>query len=73
MKVRVIENEEKEEMPYPKLMEGNSGTIVLMEARGCGTSLRLGKYSSIRLGEYSQDWAMDCFKDFEGKLELSNK
>ena len=73
MKVRVIENEERAKIPYPKLMEGNSGTIVLMEARGCGTLLRLGKYSSDKLGDYLQTWHMDCFKDFEGKLELSNK
>ena len=64
--------EGKEETPYPKLMKGDGGSIVLMYSRGEGTLLRAAKNSSTEL-EYSNEWFMACFKDFEGKLELSNK
>ena len=73
MKVSVIESKAKEETPYPKLMESDSGTIVLMYKREEGTLIKTGKIGSVELGEYHKDWNMLCFTDFEGKLELTNK
>ena len=72
MKVKVIESKAKEERPFPKLMEGDGGSLVLMNSKGEGTLLRAGTVLR-ELGEYSNEWFMACFKDFEGKLELSNK
>ena len=73
MKVKVIESKGKEEIPYPKLMESNSGAIVLMYKEGEGTVLKLNSKGGLEMGEYVPGWEMDCFTDFDGKLELTNK
>jgi hypothetical protein len=73
MKVKVIESKAKEERPYPKLMESYNGTIVLMYREGEGTVLNKGSITMREVCEYIDCWEMDGFKDFEGKLELTNK
>ena len=73
MKVEVIESKEKEEIPYPKLMESPKGAIVLMYKEGEGILLKSNPSSGFEIGEYICGLAMNCFTDFEGKLELTNK
>ena len=73
MKVKVTEGKAKEEIPYPKLMESNSGAIVLMYKEGEGTVLNTGRHILIEVGEHVDSLQMDSFTDFEGKLELTNK
>jgi hypothetical protein len=71
MKVKVIES--KQEIPFPKLMESDIGTIVLFYKEREGVLLKTVPESFKEVGEYHEEWAMDCFTDFEGKLELTNK
>jgi hypothetical protein len=73
MKVKVIESKAKEEIPFPKLMESDIGTIVLFYKEREGVLLKTVPESFKEVGEYHEEWAMDIFTDFEGKLELTNK
>lgn len=61
---------DKEEKPFPKLMISTSGTIVFFEKSKIGMVVYGSVYSKI--AEYSEDWGMGLFKDYEGDVCLSN-
>ena len=74
MKTLVVKQLPNDNLKLPCLMEHKSGLIVLMTDRkvcnGIGMVVRDSKMAKI--GEYGEDWTLDNFKVFTGKLELSN-
>jgi len=70
MKVTVNE-EEKKVKEFPKLMINNGGNlIVLMTSDRCGVVVSTNEFN--KLGNISDVWSMDCFKDFNGTVTLQN-
>jgi hypothetical protein len=69
MKVTVKQTPRKD-IPYPKLMTAKEGLIVLMIKPKCGVVIAASSYS---IGYYSDAWNMNCFRDFEGSVELQNE
>ena len=65
---------EQAEKPFPKLMisEILTTTIVLFSKQGLGVVVNQSPSTSIKLGDFSEVWSMDAFKDFDGKVTLSN-
>ena len=63
----------KKVRPYPKLMIGDSGIIVLFHSSFSGTVLHEGDDDGYRLGEYRNDFDYGGFKDFFGTIELEEK
>lgn len=55
---------------YPSLYI-SEGLVVLMASESSGTVVHT-ENSIHRLGYTSDDWSMDVFKPFEGKLTLEN-
>jgi hypothetical protein len=80
MKVSITKNNPTRNRPFPKLMQCNdvSGLIVLMtrvnNLNGIseGTVVSAGSSVDWKIGECSGGWAIHLFSDFEGTLELSN-
>lgn len=64
-------SEEKKTNDYPKLMTDDE-VIILCEARGEGVVVH-SKNDKYDLGDWSDDWSMTRFRDYEGKVTLSNK
>lgn len=63
--------ENQEEIEYPCLMIGiHMNAIVLFEKEKHGMVLNQNKI--YRIGHYSDVWAMEEFKPFNGTIELSN-
>lgn len=64
---------QKSEKPFPKLMIGKSGAIVLMTSpiggSGHGTVLRSEKYPH-EVGKHFKEWALDGFTDFHGTITI---
>ena len=54
---------------YPKLMVSDQGTIILFSACGVGTILASKSHG---VGHHATSWSMECFKDFNGEVILSN-
>lgn len=65
MKSKVIKGEVEND--FPKLMEAESGRVVLFIADGIGTTI--GGVGD--LGSYYNDWSMDVFKPFHGEVILT--
>lgn len=71
MIVDVTPGKGKNVKPYPKLMVGSSGRIVLFTSEGVGTALNnAGAWE--QAGYFSKHWTKGKFKDFEGSITLSN-
>jgi len=66
----VISNKEKIGK-YPRLMIARNEMIVLFSAPKIGVIIDIGKGAGL-IGEFSNDFIMDSFKDFEGSINLSN-
>jgi len=58
---------------YPKLMESESGVVLLMTCDCCGVVLHDGMRGGVQVGYSSTTWCMIGMKDFEGELVLKNK
>jgi len=71
IKLVTIDSTKTTKTPYPKLIIDSSGTIVLMIRHGYGTALTHNNCGLA--GEYSDDWDMSEFKDFNGLIILSNE
>ena len=74
-----IEIEQVPVKPFPKLMvekpEAGTGAVVLFTAPKVGTVVYAGyddEEPPYETGEHGTSWIMDCFKDFEGTVILSN-
>jgi hypothetical protein len=74
-----IKNSHTSNRSFPKLMQNTkiNGFIVLMREVSSyghlyGTVVSVGDSKRWKLGEYSENWVIDAFHDFEGTLELSN-
>lgn len=67
----VVNEIEKKETDFPKLMKADSGDVVFFDTLESGVLV-----SSIRMGEdigyYSTCWDMSEFQDFHGTVTLSN-
>jgi hypothetical protein len=80
MKVSIAKNNPTRNRPFPKLMQCNdiSGLIVLMtrvnnlNGESEGTVVSAGSSFDWKIGAWSNEWAIHLFSDFEGTLELSN-
>ena len=62
--------------PFPKLMISNrSGNVVLFSSQHEGTVLYIGAkdQSSLKLGDYSDEFSPNNFSDFYGSITLVNK
>ncbi len=70
MSIQSIEVEATKEINYPKLMKCKN-LIVLMTSHGCG--MTMNKRDARRVGEYSDAWSMENFKDYNGEVKLKNK
>ncbi len=71
MKVTVNEFKARKSLPYPKLMTDGRGLIVLMSEHECGTVVAANEYHEV--GYYTASWAISCFHDFDGTIELQNE
>lgn len=74
-----IKNSPISNRQFPKLMQSTNinGFIVLMRevsmvGHAYGTVVSVGDSKRWKLGEHSENWAIDAFHNFEGTLELSN-
>ena len=72
MKTTVIPEETKKELPFPKLMIAEDGEIVLFSEEKVGVIVNTKINSFYQIGEYSDDWHMNSFKDFYGSITMSN-
>lgn len=57
---------------YPKLMMSDGGTVVLMVECGTGFVVHKGLMSSRSLGEFTDEWNIDKFRDYNGSVVLTN-
>jgi hypothetical protein len=74
MKIEIDIAKDKE-VEYPSLRISNCGDlIVLFEEEGSGTVVKDERKSEYKhsVGFSSNHWAMRTFKDFDGKITLSN-
>jgi hypothetical protein len=58
------------ELPYPKLMMGALGNVVLMTSDKHGTVVHTEGY--YEKGLTLACWQMDCFDDYSGTITLEN-
>ena len=72
MKIVVDEKNCKGEIKYPCLMKAENGNIVLFSCYGEGMCIRSDNARFYDVGDYAEDWDMDCFKPFNGTIILSN-
>ena len=71
MKSEVKPVEKKSDKPFPKLMQSKkTGEVLLFNDYGDGMCITKGK--RYFLSQYSRNWSMDEFTDFEGTVTLSN-
>lgn len=74
--VKSLNVEEKQHLPFPKLMVAEDTKIIVLFAeadKGCVVSS--GTSSAWEVGEYGDGWVMSYFKDLPEDVEitLSNK
>ncbi len=63
--------EKKEPKPFPKLMKSVNGNVVLFYKNGEGVLIE--KVTSERLaGEYTTEWDMDNFTDYNEPITIQN-
>ena len=66
-----VTNMEKKTIPFPKLMQSNRGKIVFFSGPCVGILLHNAQSPNL-VWNFSDDWNMDAFFDFEGSITLSN-
>jgi|GEM_PF-3979640 len=71
MAIKSIKVDKSEEVNFPKLMVSPNELIVLMISSRHGTVMN--EVDSRRIGEFSDEWNMDRFKDYNGEVKLKNK
>ena len=69
---------DEEELPFPKLMEGHDGTIVLFTDPTTGTIVKKGRAGMFpeddsEIGYHSATFFSSKFIDYTGKVVLANK
>ena len=68
----------KTEKPFPKLMiaskdvNANKGLIVLFQSEGCGVVVCETKFSTKKIGYYSEYFAMEKFTDYNEPITIQN-
>jgi hypothetical protein len=73
IKVTIGESKTQDEKPFPKLMQGISGTIVLFQQTKKGFVVNAVEGVCFIIGEYSDDWAMHKFTDYNEPITLQNQ
>ena len=69
MKTRIVNEEAKKEPEFPALYRSiEHGYVVLMSSKGKGLSLT--GFGPHKVGDFSADWAMDCFERMSGKVTI---
>lgn len=56
---------------FPKIMTTDNGMVVLFQSSCCGVVLSSSQ-KDWRVGEYSDSWIPNHFKDYFGDIILSN-
>ena len=77
IKSKIIKIEVKKEIPFPKLMTTEKGTVILATGTSdvgiIGTRIVSCKTEfKDALGNHSIGWGIDNFKDFNGSVIISN-
>jgi hypothetical protein len=73
MKSKIVKVESKKVLNFPKLMIlTDMSRIVLFSQEGIGLVV-WDKCFKKTIGDYSNNWAMRVFRDFEGTVKLSNE
>ena len=67
-----VRSTEKAIEKYPRLMETESGRIVLFSEDRKGVVLAGGDSDDCAVGDYINNWIMDQFVDFTDVLHLEN-
>lgn len=72
----VTNKKESMKAEFPKFMIGSMGNIILATSirgnRICGTIVSIGK-STCEIGEYSDDWDLFRFTDYNEPITLQNE
>lgn len=76
MQSKIVE-EEKKELPFPKLMKSTVKELVILatgntEEYIVGTAVYSNGHHAVTLGYRSSTWMSEIFEDFDGTIELSN-
>jgi hypothetical protein len=71
MKTTCIPKKTKLVPTYPKLMQGESGVVVLFTKANTGVVVS-STHLSYKVGHFSSDWYTSGFKDYTGKVTLEN-
>ena len=72
MKVVVNDGQLSEEIKYPCLMKENTCDLVVLFTSSCKGTVICTSSDWLYVGEYCNEWNMDCFNPFKGKITLSN-
>ena len=70
MKVEVKTQKENSELPFPKLMISETGSIVLFEKIECGIFMKSIDDEEL-IGTYHKDFCMGVFTDFKGSITIT--
>lgn len=63
-----------QEKPFPKLMKGSEGTLVMFFKSGRGTVISIGKPNHLLvIGEYYPGFTMSEFTDYNEPITLQNQ
>ena len=77
MGIKSAVNEEgvNQEKPFPKLMIGRCGSVVLFYRKNEGVLLddRVGGSSGVCVAKYYDGWITENFQDFTGSITLTNE
>lgn len=73
IKVTVGEQKTQNELPFPKLMIGKLGSIVLFRENMKGTMIQYKGESSIKVGEYYEGFDMRAFTEYNEPITLQNE
>lgn len=72
MKVEVIKNKFPILMIYKDDIENENALIVLFKNDKIGTVIQKDISSTWNIGDYSENWCIDLFVPFNGRIVLSN-
>lgn len=72
IKVTIEETKHQCEKPFPKLMKSNCGSIVLFKEDRTGVLIAAPEYQNIKQWQYSSQWNMEIFTDYNEPITIQN-
>jgi hypothetical protein len=73
IKTAILTNQNSRSLPYPKLMIGESGTIVLFQDRSTGVVVLQGNSRCYPIGHFRNTWDFTAFSDYYQAITLQNE